>query len=243
MHSRPKLNYFMENGKCFIDFSKLEITPGQTALNLSDTSIMDSDVESLVSFLHNHPEITSLDLSKNAIHDEGAHYLSQTRNLTLLDLNTNFIKDDGARYLSENPNFISLNLCRNLIKDQGAFYLSRSKSQHLTSLNLSNNYIKKSGAMALKTLITNPILQQLNLTENFFVMDELLSELLQEQKTDNPLTLPNLQIKLGIEASAPFLKDICISVIRNNLGLFKQINIKTVPQELIDEIKKKRKWI
>ena len=120
--------------------------------------------------------LTSLDLSRNSIGDEGASSLSEAlrvnTSLTSLDLSGNSIGDEGASSLSEtlrvNTSLTSLDLSRTCISD-GASSLSEALrvNTSLTSLDLSLNSIADEGASSLsEALRVNTSLTSLNLQNN-----------------------------------------------------------------------------
>ena len=121
--------------------------------------------------------LTSLDLSSNSIHAEGAHSLSEAlrvnTSLTSLHLSYNPIGADGAKFLSEalrvNTSLTSLNLCWNSIHAEGADSLSEALKVNtsLTSLVLSINSIHADEAHSLSEVLrVNTSLTSLDLFSN-----------------------------------------------------------------------------
>ncbi|MCC5792952.1 MAG: hypothetical protein JJT82_10155, partial [Legionellaceae bacterium] len=131
------------------------------ALNLSSSSLMDSDIEIICAYLKEHPEICSLNVKSNNIGYKGAKALAANTSLTLLDLRRNQIGDEGATALAANTSLTSLDLHGNQIGDEGAKALAANTS--LTSLNVFYNQIGDEGA---KALAANTILTSLDFSWN-----------------------------------------------------------------------------
>ena len=121
--------------------------------------------------------LTSLDLSCNSIHADGAHSLSEALRvntcLTSLDLSYSSIHADGAHSLSEalrvNTSLTSLDLCYNSIDADAAHSLSETLrvNTSLTSLGLNMNSIGNEGAHSLsEALRVNTSLTSLDLGMN-----------------------------------------------------------------------------
>ena len=146
--------------------------------------------------------LTSLNLSRNSIGDEGANSLSQAlrvnTSLTTLNLSYNSIGDEGANFLSQalrvNTSLTSLNLSANYIRDEGANSLTQALrvNTSLTSLNLSHNSIRGEGANFLsQALRVNTSLTSLNLSYNS-TGDEGANFLSQALRVNTSLTSLNL---------------------------------------------------
>ena len=127
--------------------------------------------------LRANTSLTSLDLSRNSIDDEGANSLCQAlkvnTSLTSLSLGLNSIGDEGAHSLSEalrvNTSLTSLVLVKNVIRDGGANFLSEALKVNtsLTSLDLFGNFIGDEGAASLsEALRVNTSLALLGLSSN-----------------------------------------------------------------------------
>jgi Ran GTPase-activating protein (RanGAP) involved in mRNA processing and transport len=104
-----------------------------------------------------HSSLTSLDLSDNAIKQDGAMAIADALKvnscLTSLDLSNNAIKQDGAMAIAD---ALKVNSC-------------------LTSLDLSNNAIEQERAMAIAdALQVNISLTSLNLCSNCTYFDEFI---------------------------------------------------------------------
>ena len=121
--------------------------------------------------------LTSLDLSRNSIADEGANSLSQAlrvnTSLTSLNLFSNSICAKGANSLSQalkvTTSLTSLDLGWNSIGDEGANSLSQALTVNtsLTSVDLSKNSIGTEGTNSLsQALRVNTSLTSLNLSGN-----------------------------------------------------------------------------
>jgi Ran GTPase-activating protein (RanGAP) involved in mRNA processing and transport len=159
-------------------------------LCLYNLDLTDADVQTICTFLGEHPEIeiTELEINNNQIGDAGALLLAKL-NLTLLEASYNAITAVGAGYLALCPtleslsivdNLIgpagtqslaastrlrSLNISDNSIGDAGAQHLAANRS--LTALDVSNCDILAEGATALRqALINNPTLTQLTFGDN-----------------------------------------------------------------------------
>ena len=142
--------------------------------------------------------LTSLNLYKNSIGDEGADSLSQAlrvnTSLTSLNFFENSIGDEGADSLSQalrvNTSLTSLNLSWNYICHKGADSLSQALrvNTSLTSLNLSLNYIGCKGAISLShALRVNTSLTLLDLVGNS-IGDEGANYLSQALRVNTSLT-------------------------------------------------------
>ena len=83
--------------------------------------------------------MTTLNLERNDIGDEGAKALAENSTLTTLDLFHNGIGAEGAKALAENSTLTTLNLYTNGIGDEGAKALAENST--LTTLDLGGNGI------------------------------------------------------------------------------------------------------
>lgn len=122
--------------------------------------------------------ITTLNLSRNYIQDDGAKIIANVlkTNATLknLCLDYNLINDKGikkiASALSKNLTLTTLSLRYNKINDQGIDYIANSLKENSTlkSLDLTFTYCTDKGAEHLaKSLEINSTLTNLNLSNNF----------------------------------------------------------------------------
>jgi hypothetical protein len=120
---------------------------------------------------------TAVDLSGNAIRDEGVANLSSAlkncTNLQTLDLSGNHIGAEGVSILSSVlmnfTNLQTLNISGNNIGDEGVANLSSALKNctNLQTLNLSGNAIRDEGvANLLSALMNSTNLHTLNLTDN-----------------------------------------------------------------------------
>lgn len=116
-------------------------------LNLSMQGISNEHISILLSFLDEHPEVTSLRLWQNQIGDDGTTALAGNTSLRSLNLDGNQIGDAGATALAGNTSLTSLSLWFNNIGDAGAIAFAGSTS--LRSLELGVNRIGDAGAIAL----------------------------------------------------------------------------------------------
>lgn len=130
---------------------------GIMELNLNSQFIEDFGIKKL--FEYNLPHLTSLDLRRNEIRDEGTQYISQwlANNTVLIkfDMGKNKISNLGAqligRSLAENTSLTKLSLRANRIGDTGVESIVQglSKNTTLTELDLGGNNIRNVGAQHL----------------------------------------------------------------------------------------------
>ncbi|XVN43365.1 MAG: hypothetical protein RCG15_03590 [Candidatus Rickettsia vulgarisii] len=72
-------------------------------LNLQNCNITYQDINSIIEFIKEHPQITNFNLESNDIGDAGAKDLAESKNLTnltSLDLAGNYIGDAGIEALA-----------------------------------------------------------------------------------------------------------------------------------------------
>lgn len=102
-----------------------------------DNRLLDSDINDLVLFIENQPEIETVILSNNRIGDEGAKLLARLTTIKSLNLYNNSISDEGAKALAASTTLISLDVGFNKISIVGAKALVANTS--IISLNLRDN--------------------------------------------------------------------------------------------------------
>lgn len=166
-------------------------------LDLSDSSLTDSQIPALLEFLKLHKQITYLDVSHNDIGDLGAMALAQLNTLTTLDISYNKIGVIGAEEFAKNITLMRLSMAYNTIGDEGAIVLAE-KNKFLTVLDVKHNDI---GFLGVKALAENKTLKILNLTYNN-IGDEG-AELLARNEILNALDVSGCNIGyLGFQAFA-----------------------------------------
>lgn len=158
LFSQPVRNHF--------DFTKYHIN---NKLDLSNRYINNKEVyESIVPYLEQHPEITTLLLRGSRIIGGGVRALARIRTLKSLDLSNSPIGDAGAKVLAKNTTLISLNVSGCKIEDAGIIALAESKT--LLSLDVSGNYIELEG---IEALAKNTTLRSLNVSRCALVQEEI----------------------------------------------------------------------
>jgi len=150
---RPIFSYFMRRSLATaftpppeVDkMSQIEkyINIKEAKLDLSgvgNNKLTDSDIPAIVDFLNAHPEITTLDLSNNAVR----------------------LRDDSAKTsMADNKTIATLILSNNRVAHGIIYVLGLNKN--ITSIDLSNNYIDHEIANALAAI---PSLRTLDVSEN-----------------------------------------------------------------------------
>ncbi len=137
-----------------VDFSDWKYYPSsKTELNLYLQALTDDDIPSLIEFLNQHPEITSLILISNKIGDAGAKLLAANTTIISLGLSANQVGDEGAMALAATTSIVYLNLYHNKIGVKGAKALA--SNYIIISLDLHANVIGEEGREALEE--DNPI--------------------------------------------------------------------------------------
>src|SRR3990167_6516294 len=97
-------------------------------LDLSFCQLQDNDMQTVVTYIKQHPSINKLSLLSNDIHSSGAVILS-TAAIKSLNLDENALDDAGVTALANNATLTHLSLRLNdKITDQGAITLAKSKN-------------------------------------------------------------------------------------------------------------------
>jgi len=93
---------------------------GET-LNLSRQYLTDEDMQDIISFIHQYPDITKLDLSLNNIGDQGiADFSEKNQTVTNVNFTGNNISDHGvAVFAYKNLAVKQVNFSYNPISDKG----------------------------------------------------------------------------------------------------------------------------
>jgi Ran GTPase-activating protein (RanGAP) involved in mRNA processing and transport len=123
------------------------------------------EAELIGRFLSFSSTLTSLDLSRNYIEDQGIQHLvsglQTNSSLVCLNLSSNFISNQGIKYLSDifrttlKPNLRTLDLSSNHFDEEGIHELTTALSLNstLTELNLNWNSFGSKGAQYLGDLL------------------------------------------------------------------------------------------
>ncbi|KAL0240162.1 hypothetical protein GEMRC1_010268 [Eukaryota sp. GEM-RC1] len=171
-------------------------------LNQLEVHVHRSISMELIELLKVNTIITSVDLNRCCLEDEGARALAEAlkvnTSLTSVCLIRNSIEDEGARALAEalkvNATLTSINLLGNSIEAGGARALAEALKVNstCTNLNLQNNCIRDEGAMALaNALKVNSTCANLNLQNNS-IGAEGVGALAEALKVNSTLTTVNL---------------------------------------------------
>ncbi len=162
----------------------------RSILDLSFSDVEDADMPTIISYLQNNPQVTTVNLEGNNKLSPSAVVQLATIN-TLISLNLgrtekhdcdeNGICKGGLEAkdvaaFANHPALTSLNLSFNSIGDEGAKILA--KNTHLTVLNLGDNNLSDEGGLAIAQ---NHSLQALTLWANFQITSKTAIAL-----ADNP---------------------------------------------------------
>ena len=192
---------------------------GLTSLNLDNSSLVDTDIQTLVNDLKNNTNLKTLYLKKNKIGDEGAKALAEKVNLNGLSLSYNKIGNEGAKALAQSTTLKWLYLSNNKIGYEGAEALAKSTT--LTTLRLKKNKVTKNKMMGDKeanALAKNTTLRSLRLNSNEITNEG--AEALAKNTTLTTLTLKNNKIKdEGAKALAKNANLRVLSLRGNNIGI------------------------
>jgi Leucine Rich repeat len=140
---------------------KKRVNRDNNLLDLSQCNICNDDIPLICTYLNNHPEITTLDVSNNKIRAEGAKALALNKTITTLELFDNKIEAIGAKALANNKTITRLDVSGNHIGDEGAIDLAQNNT--ITTLSVEYNQIGVEGAIALAL---NKTITNLNLRLN-----------------------------------------------------------------------------
>lgn len=121
-----------------------------STLNLNANSIGDDAGHVLAEHLIKHPNIISLNLSRNFLGQKSAGALSKNPFLLQLDVSYNVIDKQGAMDLSKSPSLTDLNLSYNKIRCAKDVFIALMANTHLTKLGFSNPYTLSYGEEAKK---------------------------------------------------------------------------------------------
>lgn len=147
-------------------------------LNLSSTALADAGVAAIANALGPNSALITLELRRNHIHSEGAAALAMALNrkiaLEKLDLCSNGIDLEGVgsigNALGNNPHskLIYLNLNYNRIDSLGVKALAEALDRNpiLQTLHMTHNGIGKERADAIRQLLSNPGLIEIDLSGN-----------------------------------------------------------------------------
>ncbi len=156
-------------------------------LDLNTNSIGNNNATGLANALKKNKTLKQLNLSKNNIGDEGATALATAliQTLEILVLDDNNIGDIGAialgNGLGTNTTLKYLYLIKNMIGDEGATAIAKGLNitKTLTTLDLTKNKIGDDGAKALAEGLT---LNEIKLSGNTNISDEIKTEILDKEK-------------------------------------------------------------
>lgn len=135
-------------------------------LDLRFCDIRDDAISTIMFYLKNHRNITTLDISFNYITLDGAKALATNSTLIELYIEDNELGATGAQALATNSTLRVLNVKKNNIGDQGAQALATNTT--LTTLDVGFNNIGTAGGQALAM---NTTLRILNARNNSFGND------------------------------------------------------------------------
>ncbi|STX52256.1 Gala protein type 1, 3 or 4 [Legionella busanensis] len=139
-----------------VDFNAL-YTPGSTELNLSGKDVSADDITDLITFLKSHPNITSLDLSRNNLGPIGAKNLvralrEEKIKVTTLNLSNNYLGKAGIEnFAIHNDSITDVDLSFN----QGgpeSLKLFAKYNNKVTTLNFNLNDVGDAGLIAFSQL-------------------------------------------------------------------------------------------
>jgi len=154
------------DSKKYKDAQDLALKNG--TLDLYWSTVKEADLPGIANWLAEHDSVvTSLNLSRNYIHDYDMKHLKNLKNLTKLDLSiNNYLTDDGFAQLKDLENLTELNLRNTNITDAGLIHLKDLKN--LTSLNLEGTNITNASLTHLKDMKN---LTSLKLIDNYKITD------------------------------------------------------------------------
>lgn len=141
-------------------------------LNLSEKDITNEQTHALVDALNTNPDITQLFLAGCLLTDDQAKTLSNLTHITDLDVSDNALSNQGAAALTKLP-LKKLNLSSNLIKGKN-IAKAITQSKILTNVDLSENDISNSAA---KFFLNNPQLIHCNLDGNPGIKEKIFKKL------------------------------------------------------------------
>lgn len=131
-------------------------------LSLGYCDLTDDDMKKIATYLQQHPEIHSLDITNNFITSNGIEELKNNISLTAIYADYNNIGEDGAFILAKMSKLKELSLASNNIYDDGAVALSHLPK--LYAIELSENFVMNNGA---KALAANTALIHVYLNHNY----------------------------------------------------------------------------
>jgi Ran GTPase-activating protein (RanGAP) involved in mRNA processing and transport len=137
-------------------------------LTLTNQELNSEDMVQLAAAIESNPYIKSLDLSYNAIDDDGAEVLSKISQLTEINLTANQIGPKGAEHLAKSE-LKKINLTANLIGDEGAAYFVGNL--RLDTLSLSECGLTEVG---VNSIVKNINLKSLSLSNNNISPEETI---------------------------------------------------------------------
>jgi Leucine-rich repeat (LRR) protein len=129
-------------------------------LTLINQGLNSEDIVQLAMAIESNPYIKILDLSCNAIDDEGVEALSKISQLTEINLTVNQIGPKGAEHLAKSG-LKKINLTANLLGDEGAAYFAGNST--LDSLFLDECDLTEEG---VNSIVKNVNLKSLSLSNN-----------------------------------------------------------------------------
>ena len=152
-------------------------------VNLSTNQLSNEGIKVFVQAVEDSTTLHSLDVSNNAISDDGVLFISdflKINTLCKMNLSDNEIRDEGTKKFSEalqvNTTLQVLNISRNKITDDGANELIKAiqVNRTLQELNISKNLISNKGVMRIvKASTKNRTLHKLVCTHNNLSKSEL----------------------------------------------------------------------
>ena len=151
-------------------------------LNLSRNKI---SALAISNYIKSHTCLLELNLSMNAINDDGARDIAEAicvnTVLQKLNLSNNYITREGAKKIAEaiqaNTTLCTLDISNAKISDDGAVAISNSLrcNNSLQSLNISHNSITNKGIIAItKSIQINSTLQNINISKNHISIEGLV---------------------------------------------------------------------
>lgn len=136
-------------------------------------------------FLHAHPEIKTLNLTRTlgCWRNRYLNYLITNRTLDTVIMETTALQDEDVSILAKNNTFKTLILRNNIIRADGAKALALN--QTLTTLDLRDNWIGEEGAKALaqNTTLTSILVSPQDVGWDYV---KLLEETAQRNRDRNP---------------------------------------------------------
>lgn len=142
--------------------------------------LTDNHAQLLVNALKKNPSITSLDLSGNAIKDEGAIALATVNTIKKLDISNNSVTIIGAEILAKS------NLQKLSLQDSSIFYSEYSNEKYRQFESMINSFINN------KTII------DLNLY-CLYIPDSLIAKLIAENTTIKTLSISRDLTDIALE--------------------------------------------